>query len=285
MRILVTGAAGQLGCAVCKELEARRVEHRGLSAKGLDVTDQISVCKELELYRPNAVINCAAYTKVDQAEAEPEKCWAVNMAGVQNLALASRAVGAKLVHLSTDYVFSGAGTGFYAPEDDVNPQCVYGKSKLAGELAVRSMLRECFIVRTSWAFGKSSNNFVRTLLRLAESKTELNVVCDQVGSPTYTVDLAPLLCDMALTDKYGVYHATNEGVCSRAEFAQEIFRQSGKHVHINAILTSQYTDRARRPLNSRMSKEKLERMGFHKLPSWQDALTRYLNEIKMLSGH
>lgn len=277
MRILVTGAAGQLGYEVCRVLAAQGAEYRGMPSQALDVTDPNAVIKVLAAYQPDGVINCAAYTKVDQAEDEPEKCWAVNVDGVQNLAVNCKKIGAKLLHLSTDYVFSGEGTGFYTPEDGVSPQSVYGKSKLAGELVVQCLLREFFIVRTSWAFGRSSANFVRTMLKLSEYKTELNVVCDQVGSPTYTVDLAKLLCAMITTDKYGVYHAANEGVCSRTEFAKEIFRQTGKAVQVNPILTSQYPDRAVRPLNSRLSTDKLGQMGFVKLPPWQDALSRYLN--------
>lgn len=285
MRVLVTGACGQLGYAVSQKLARRGTEHLGLSALELDVTDQASVQTRLRSYRPDVVINCAAYTKVDQAEEEAGECWAVNVNGVQNLAAGCGEIGAKLIHLSTDYVFSGEGDQPYEPDDCVGPLCVYGRSKLAGELAARTLLKECFIVRTSWAFGKSEANFVKTVLRLACRRTELDVVCDQIGSPTYTVDLASLLCDMAETDRYGVYHATNEGVCSRAEFADEIFRQAGKQIRINAIPTSQYPDRARRPLNSRLGTGKLEEMGFGRLPPWQDALARYLKEINRGSGH
>lgn len=284
MRILVTGAAGQLGYDVCRVLAERRMEYRGMPSWELDVTDQDAVRKTLAAFRPDGVINCAAYTKVDQAEDEPEECWAVNADGVRNLALGCREAGAKLLHISTDYVFSGDGTHFYSPDDDVNPQSVYGKSKLAGELAARSILEKCFIVRTSWAFGRSSLNFVKTLLRLAQTRTEVSVVCDQVGSPTATADLALLLCDMVAADRYGAYHATNEGVCSRVEFAKEIFRLAGKNVRVNAVSTSEYPARAARPLNSRMSKDKLEKMGFHRLPPWQDALERYLKKEKTGEG-
>jgi len=285
MKVLVTGACGQIGSAMSRELSARGSDFLGLSALEMDVTDQVAVQKWLRSYRPDVVVNCAAYTKVDQAEEEAERCWAVNTNGVQNLAVGCGEIGAKLVHLSTDYVFSGDGEQFYEPDSCVRPLSVYGQSKLAGELAAQSLLKECFIVRTSWAFGKSEANFVKTMLRLADSKTELNVVCDQVGSPTYTADLAALLCSMAETDKYGIYHATNEGICSRAEFAREIFRQAGKAVRVNLISTNQYPDRARRPLNSRMSKKKLEEAGFGRLPPWQDALARYLKELSQKSGN
>ncbi len=280
MRILVTGAGGQLGFDVCRVLADRGMQYRGSPSQALDVTDRVAVYEELTAYRPDGVINCAAYTKVDRAEDEPEECWAVNVDGVRNLAASCREIGAKLVHLSTDYVFSGDGEGPYETEDGGAPRSVYGKSKLAGELAAHSLLRECFVVRTSWAFGKSEANFVKTMLRLAQERRELDVVCDQIGSPTYTADLAPLLCDMIETERYGTYHATNEGVCSWAQFAQEIFRLAGKDVRVNAVPTSRYPTRAARPLNSRMSKDKLERMGFSRLPTWQDALARYLTEIE-----
>jgi len=185
-----------------------------------------------------------------------------------------------MLYISTDYVFPGTGERFYKPDDPTGPLGVYGQTKLEGELAVRELLDCFFIVRISWVFGLNGNNFVKTMLRLAETKTEVNVVCDQVGSPTYTADLAPLLCDMIMTEKYGVYHASNEGVCSWAEFAREIFRLAGKDVKVNAIPTSEYPTRAVRPLNSRMSKDKLERMGFYRLPPWQDALGRYLKELE-----
>ena len=179
--------------------------------------------RTLQTIHPDAVIHCAAYTKVDQAEEEPEQCWAVNAAGTKNIAAACRRIHAKMLYISTDYVFPGTGEQFYEPADPVGPVNTYGRSKLAGELAVQSLLDRYFIVRISWVFGKNGNNFVKTMLRLAETKTELNVVCDQIGSPTYTTDLAPLLCDMVQTEKYGVYHATNEGTCSWAEFAESIF--------------------------------------------------------------
>ena len=276
MRVLVTGACGQLGYAVSQELAVRETEYLGLSAREMDVTDRAAVQKRLLSYRPNVVINCAAYTKVDQAEDKAGECWAVNVDGVRNLAEGCGKIGAKLVHLSTDYVFSGEGDRPYEPDDCVKPLCVYGQSKLAGELAVRSFLKESFIVRTSWAFGKSETNFVRTMLRLADCRAELDVVCDQIGSPTYTVDLASLLCDMAETEKYGVYHATNEGSCSWSEFAREIFRLAGKDVRVRAIPSEEYPTRAVRPLNSRLSKDSLEIAGFKRLPRWQIALERYL---------
>jgi len=277
MKVLVTGVGGQLGYDVCRVLEARKVEHRGVDIADFDITDSLAVNAYFEEYRPDAVIHCSAWTAVDKAEEEPETVYAVNTDGVYNIAKACRKIDAKMLYLSTDYVFPGTGERFYKPDDPTAPLSVYGKTKLGGELAVQVLLNRFFIVRTSWVFGQNGNNFIRTMLRFAETKTELSVVCDQVGSPTYTTDLASLLCDMIETEKYGVYHATNEGVCSWAEFAQEIFRLSGKAVAVHPVLTSEYPAKASRPLNSRMSKDKLERMGFARLPAWQDALKRYLS--------
>lgn len=280
MRVLVTGASGQLGHDVCRELDRRKIEHRGVSSRELDIRDGGAVSATVEAYRPDAVIHCAAYTRVDLAEDEPALCWAVNADGTRNIAAACGKTGAKLLYISTDYVFPGTGERFYRPEDSVNPQNVYGASKLAGELAVKALLTGFFIVRISWVFGKNGSNFVKTMLRLAETRTEVNVVCDQMGSPTYTADLAPLLCDMVRTDRFGVYHAANGGVCSWAELAEEIFRAAGKSVAVNRIPAAEYPARAKRPLNSRLDQRRLQEQGFSPLPPWRDALARYLSEIK-----
>lgn len=279
MRILVTGASGQLGYDVERELERRGIEHLGTSSRELDITDREAVERLMAAYRPDAAIHCAAYTKVDLAEDEPERCWAVNADGTRNLAAACREIGAKLLYISTDYVFPGTGEQFRRTDDPVSPVNTYGRSKLAGELAVQSLLETYFIVRISWVFGKNGNNFVKTMLRLAETKAELSVVCDQIGSPTYTADLAPLLCDMVQTERYGVYHATNEGTCAWSEFAEAIFELADKQVTVYPIPTSAYPTRAVRPLNSRMSKECLHSNGFQELPAWKNALARYLKEI------
>ena len=278
MRILVTGASGQLGYDVERELERRGIEHLGTSSRELDITDRAAVEHLMQSYRPDAVIHCAAYTKVDLAEDEPERCWAVNADGTRNLAAACREIGAKMLYISTDYVFPGTGEQLRRTDDPVSPVNTYGRSKLAGELAVQSLLEKYFIVRISWVFGKNGNNFVKTMLRLAETKAELSVVCDQIGSPTYTADLAPLLCDMVQTERYGVYHATNEGTCAWSEFAEAIFELAGRQVVVHPIPTSAYPTRAR-PLNSRMSKECLHSNGFQELPEWKNALARYLKEI------
>lgn len=279
MRILVTGASGQLGYDVERELERRGIEHLGTSSRELDITDREAVERLMAAYRPDAAIHCAAYTKVDLAEDEPERCWAVNADGTRNMAAACRKTGAKLLYISTDYVFPGTGERSYETGDPTGPVNTYGRSKLAGELAVQSLLEKYFIVRISWVFGKNGNNFVKTMLRLAETRTELTVVCDQIGSPTYTADLAPLLCDMVQTERYGVYHATNEGTCAWSEFAEAIFELAGRQVVVHPIPTSAYPTRAARPLNSRMSKERLRDNGFQALLEWKDALARYLKEI------
>lgn len=276
MSVLVTGAEGQVGYDVCTALSARGVVYRGAGRRNFDITDAEGTRRHIMTYRPDAVIHCSAWTAVDRAEDEPERCRTVNVDGARNIAEACREIGAKMLYLSTDYVFPGAGERFYEPEDPTGPLSVYGRTKLEGERVVRELLDRYFIVRISWAFGRHGNNFVRTMLRLAKSRDEVSVVCDQVGSPTYTADLAPLLCDMVETDRYGVYHATNEGVCSWAEFAREIFRLTGRNVSVNPVPTSAYPARAVRPLNSRMSKERLEQMGFSRLPDWHDALRRYL---------
>ena len=280
MKVLVTGESGQLGHDVCAELARRGIEHKGTSSADLDVTDGAAVSEAVLRYSPDAVIHCAAYTKVDRAEDEPDRCWAVNADGTKNIALACRETGAKLLYISTDYVFPGDGEQPYEPEDPVGPLGVYGMSKLAGELAVRTLLEKYFIVRISWVFGMNGSNFVKTMLRLAVSRDEVSGVCDQVGSPTYTADLAPLLCDMVLTESYGIYHATNEDDCSWAGFAEEIFRLAGKDTNVRPIPTSEYPTRAVRPLNSRMSKDKLSEEGLRRLPDWKDALERYIKELR-----
>lgn len=279
MKILVTGVKGQLGYDLCRILSDRGIEHRGVDIDDFDITDRQAVSEYIEGYRPDAVIHCSAFTAVDRAEDDVALCTRVNADGARNIADAAAKIGAKMMYISTDYVFPGNGERFYQPDDATGPLSVYGKTKLMGEEAVRAASERHFIVRISWVFGKNGNNFVKTMLRLAETKTDLNVVADQIGSPTYTYDLSILLCDMIVTECYGTYHATNEGVCSWAEFAEEIMKQGGKSTVIHPIPTSEYPTRASRPLNSRMSKDKLEENGFLRLPHWKDALTRYLKEL------
>lgn len=279
MKILVTGVSGQLGFDVCKELTKREIEHRGISSKEVDIANRTAVLDYITAYRPDAVIHCAAYTAVDKAESERERCFAVNADGTRYIAEACRQTGAKMVYLSTDYVFPGEGDSFYEVDALTGPKNVYGESKLAGEAAVRETLADHFIVRISWVFGVNGKNFIKTMLRLAETHDRVRVVDDQIGSPTYTADLAPLLCDMVENEKYGIYHATNEGLCSWADLAREVFRLSGKDVVVEGIPTSEYPTPASRPLNSRLSKRSLEEAGFVRLPEWTDAVRRFLLDL------
>lgn len=276
MKILVTGATGQLGYDVCRELTARRIPYVGVSMVDCDITDKDAVYTLFRKEKPDAIIHCAAYTAVDKAESESAIAFAVNETGTRSIAEMCKEQDKKMIYISTEYVFPGTGETFYEPMDQKDPQNVYGRSKLAGELAVMELLKKYFIVRISWVFGENGNNFVKTMLRLAETQHELGIVADQVGSPTYTADLAPLLCDMVATERYGVYHATNEGFCSWAEFAEEIFRLSGKQVKVRHLNSTEYPAKAVRPLNSRMSKACLDAAGFRRLPDWKNALARYL---------
>jgi dTDP-4-dehydrorhamnose reductase len=277
--ILVTGAAGQLGTDVVLELKRRGMEYLGIDVEDSDITDRDAVRYFVASHKPQSIIHCAAYTAVDKAEDEPDLCMRVNANGTGNIASACREIGAEMIYVSTDYVFSGVGDEPYEVDSPRGPLQVYGRSKLAGEEILQRHLKKCYIVRTSWVFGKNGSNFVKTMLKLAETRAEINVVSDQKGSPTYTPDLAVLLCDMVLSGKYGIYHATNEGYCSWAEFAEEIMRQSGGVCRINPISTEQYPTRAVRPKNSRMSKSSLDRAGFMRLPGWKDALGRFFSQV------
>lgn len=282
MRVLVTGVTGQLGHDCVIELQDRDMEVRGVSSKEFPLTDAGAMRRYMEAYRPTAVIHCAAYTAVDRAEDDKETCMAVNAEGTAALARLCRDFHAKMVYISTDYVFPGDGTEPYAVDAPKDPKNVYGQSKLAGEEAVQQILKCYFIVRISWVFGINGKNFVRTMLKLGQTHKALTVVDDQIGSPTYTRDLAVLLADMIQTEKYGVYHATNEGFCSWAEFAAEIFRQAGMDIKVTPVPSSAYPTRAVRPHNSRMSKKSLREAGFSLLPRWQDAIGRYLIELESL---
>ena len=279
MKVLVTGVKDQLGFDVMKRLAALNIEARGVDYTDCDLTDGPSVMALVRGESPDAIIHCAAYTAVDRAETEPEQCAAVNGMGTLNLVRAALAVDAKLLYVSTDYVFSGEGDTPVDISAPYQPRNVYGLTKAQGEEAVRSLMNRSFIVRTSWVFGAHGDNFVKTMLRLGADHSEVSVVGDQIGSPTYTVDLARLLCDMVQTNRYGIYHATNEGYCSWASFAAEIMRQAGLRCTVRAIPTSEYPTLARRPANSRLSKVSLDQAGFARLPQWEDALSRYLAEI------
>lgn len=280
MKVLVTGVGGQLGFDVMKVLKARNIECIGADIKEFDITDFDATKAFITKEMPDAVIHCSAYTNVNKAEEDIEVCEKVNVDGPSNIAKVCKEINAKMVYISTDYVFPGTGEAFYEVDDPTGPSSMYGKTKLDGELAVKAELEKYFIVRISWVFGVNGNNFIKTMLKLSETHDELQVVNDQIGSPTYTADLAPLLCDMIETEKYGTYHATNEGICSWADFAKAIFEKAGCKTKVNAIPTSEYKAAgAPRPLNSRMSKEKLVQNGFSKLPTWEDALDRYLKEL------
>lgn len=278
MKVLITGVSGQLGHDAAKTLTARGVPFLGVGSKELDVTDRDAVLRMFDTYRPDAVLHCAAWTKVDLAEDEPERCMRVNADGTRNVAEACRKIDAKLLYVSTDYVFPGTGEKPWETDDPTGPLNVYGESKLAGEQAVRELVEKHFIVRTSWVIGEHGSNFVKTMLRLAETHSELRVVGDQIGSPTFTADLAPLLCNMIATDKYGVYHATNEGFCSWAELAEAVFRLSGKDVAVEHVSTEEYGAKALRPKNSRLSKASLDAGGFARLPEWEASLARLLEK-------
>ncbi len=286
MRVLVTGSRGQLGFDVMQELSSRGHEAIGCDLPELDITDGAAVMRLMKEVRPDAVIHCAAWTAVDAAEDEEnrEKVFAVNAEGTRNVAKAAAETGAKLLYLSTDYVFDGQGTTpWKADETHFAPLNVYGKSKLMGERAVRELAARHFIVRIAWVFGLHGKNFVRTMLSLSKTHPSLRVVNDQVGTPTYTPDLSRLLVDMIETDKYGTYHATNEGgYISWYDFACAIFEEAGVKVDVTPVTTEEYgLSKAARPFNSRLDKSKLVGNGFSPLPDWRDALHRYIKELSL----
>ncbi|MEG1137043.1 MAG: dTDP-4-dehydrorhamnose reductase [Lachnospiraceae bacterium] len=279
MKVLVTGVKGQLGFDVSNELEKRGHIAVGVDVQEMDITDAHAVETVISEAEVEAVIHCAAYTAVDAAEDNVELCRKVNAKGTENIAKVCKKLNLKMIYISTDYVFNGEGTRPWEPDDEREPLNVYGQMKYEGELAVEQNLDKYFIVRIAWVFGVNGKNFIKTMLNLGETRNELSVVNDQIGSPTYTYDLAVLLVDMVETEKYGRYHATNEGLCTWYEFATEIFKQAGMNVKLIPVDSDTFPAKAKRPHNSRMSKEKLEIQGFNRLPSWQDALKRYLEVI------
>ena len=294
MKVLVTGVKGQLGFDVVNELKEKNIEAVGVDIEEMDITDKASVDKVIKEVNPDAVIHCAAWTAVDAAEDEDkqEKVKLVNVNGTQNIANVCKELDIKMMYISTDYVFNGEGTEPWQPDcKDYAPQNVYGQTKLDGELAVANTLDKYFIVRIAWVFGKNGKNFIKTMLNVAKTHDTLKVVNDQIGTPTYTYDLARLMIDMILTDKYGYYHATNEGgYISWYDFTKEIFRQAVELGHteyaedkitVLPVTTAEYgVSKAARPFNSRLDKKKLVENGFTPLPTWQDALARYLKEIE-----
>lgn len=290
MKCLVTGTGGQLGYDVMNELKKRRYEAIGCDITDnaeiqLDITDSKTVSETIEGIKPDVVIHCAAWTAVDAAEDEENipMVYAVNADGTRNIAAACKKVGCKMIYISTDYVFDGQGTEPWKADcREYAPLSVYGKSKLQGELAVAEILEKYFIVRIAWVFGKNGKNFIRTMLNVGKKYPEVRVVNDQIGTPTYTLDLARLLVDMAESEKYGCYHATNEGgYISWYDFTCEIFRQAGYDTKVIPVTTEEYgLSKAVRPFNSRLDKSKLEEKGFEPLPDWKDALKRYLKEVE-----
>lgn len=284
MRVLVTGAKGQLGVDVMNELEKRGHVGIGVDVEEMDITNPDIVDKVITESKVDVVMHGAAYTAVDAAEDNVELCRKINAYGTENVAKVCKKLDIPMVYISTDYVFDGQGTRPWEPDDERHPLNVYGQSKYEGELAVQDNLDKFFIIRIAWVFGVNGKNFIKTMLNLAKNHDTLSVVNDQTGSPTYTYDLARLLVDMMETDKYGFYHATNEGLCTWYEFALEIFRQAGVDVKVVPVTSEEFQAKAKRPSNSRMNKDKLDVMGFERLPSWQDALARYLEILKTMEA-
>ena len=280
MKVLVTGYAGQLGWDTVQQLQARGIECRGVDMQDFDLTDGQAVKDYVQAYHPTAIVHCAAYTNVDKAESQPEICATVNGMGTVNLVRAALSVGAKVVFISTDYVFPGTGDQPWKIDDPYGPLNVYGMSKVQGEDAVRSLMTRYFILRTSWVYGRNGRNFVRTMLRLGAEKKEIRVVNDQIGSPTYTRDLARVICDMIQTEKYGIYHVRNEGFLSWYDFAKMIMDKAAMPCRVVPVPSSEYPTPAKRPLNSRLDGSRLAEAGFEPMPPVEDALDRFLNEIR-----
>lgn len=276
MKIVLTGFRGMLGKDVYAELRDRGHEVIGVDLPEHDITDRIGIQQYIRNIHPDAVIHLAAYTAVDRAESEKSLCFAANTLGTRNIAGICGALGIKMLFTSTDYVFPGTGTEPFETDSPAEPLNHYGKTKYDAEREAGRLCDKLFIVRISWIYGRGGNNFVEKIRKAAEGKETVDVVDDQVGSPTYTADLAKLICDIAESEKYGVYHATNEGFCSRAEFAEKIFEITGSSVRVNKVKSECFETPAKRPLNSRLSKKSLTESGFDALPSWEDALRRYL---------
>ena len=283
MRIFVTGVKGQLGFDVANELNKRGHEFIGVDIDELDITKEQDVYRMIDEVKPNGVIHCAAWTAVDNAEDNYDKVMEVNAKGTEFIAKVCKVLDIPMIYISTDYVFNGEGTEPWKPDDKREPLNVYGESKYRGELAVEELLDNYYIVRIAWVFGQNGHNFINTMLKLGKTQDQLTVVDDQIGTPTYTYDLARLLVDMIETDKYGTYHATNEGgFISWYDFTVEIMKQAGafndiyKKVKVSPVGSEAYLAKAKRPSNSRMDKSKLVENGFEPLPDWKDALNRYL---------
>ncbi len=277
--IIITGAKGQLGKDVCRIMEEKHIPHLGIDIDDLDITSEDKTEKFFRDKKFSCLIHCAAYTAVDKAEENKELCFSVNSLGTENLARECEKKNAKIIYISTDYVFSGEGSKAFGTDSKKAPLSVYGKSKSDGEDTVLKHCKKHFIVRTSWVFGEENRNFIATMLRLADTRDEISVVNDQTGSPTYSHDLAKLLTEMAQSDKYGIYHATNEGYCTWYELAKKAFEIKGINIKLKPITTEEYPTPAKRPLNSRLCKECLTQADFERLPCWEDAVERYLKNI------
>ena len=283
MKVLVTGVKGQLGFDVVNELKKRGHTPIGVDVDDMDITDAVAVEKVITDAAPDAVIHCAAYTAVDKAEDNEEICRKVNAYGTENIAKVCKKLDCKMMYISTDYIFDGEGTRPWEPDDAVTkPLNVYGQTKYEGELAVRENVSKFFIVRIAWVFGVNGNNFIKTMIKVGKNHETVRVVNDQIGTPTYTLDLAVLLVDMIATEKYGYYHATNEGgYISWYDFACEIYRQAGMDIKVIPVSTEEYgLSKAARPFNSRLDKSKLKEAGFTPLPTWQNAVERYIKYLK-----
>ncbi|SHN11366.1 dTDP-4-dehydrorhamnose reductase [Halanaerobium congolense] len=276
MKVLVTGADGQLGYDVVKKLKKLNIEHIGVDKEDFDLTNEKETKEFILDYQPGVIVHCAAYTDVDQAEVEKELCYKVNVDGTRYVAEAAKELDAKMLYISTDYVFDGQGDEPFEVTDQPNPINYYGETKFQGEQKVQKSLDKYFIIRTSWVFGEHGDNFVKTMLRLGKERDEILVIADQYGSPTYTEDLSELIFEMIKTEKYGLYHATNEGFCSWYEFAKEIFKVSDIDVNIKPVSSDDFQTKAERPKNSRLSKEKLIKNNFKKLNHYRKGLEIFL---------
>lgn len=274
--ILVTGSTGQLGSDVVKELLKRGYSTLSPNRSEFNLCSEDSIRNYILNSNCEAIVHCAAYTQVDKAEDEKDLCIKINATATKHIAKCAKILDIPMIYISTDYVFDGTKDGKYTENDETNPINIYGESKLAGEKYVQEILDKYYIVRTSWVFNINGKNFIETMLRLSKANNQLSIVNDQIGSPTYTKDLSRLLVDMLETSKYGLYHATNEGYCSWYEFANTIFKLANINIDIKAINSNEYASRAKRPLNSKLSKDKLIEYGFKPLPHWEDALKDYL---------
>lgn len=279
MKLLVTGFKGQLGYDIVNECQKRNIEAIGVDIDEMDITNPKQVDEVIHNSKVDVVIHCAAWTAVDKAEDEAELCRKVNRDGTENIANVCKELDIPMMYFSTDYVFNGLGEEPWNEYDHREPLNVYGQTKYEGELIVEKLPKH-FIIRISWVFGLNGNNFIKTMLRLGKERGTVSVVNDQIGSPTYTYDLARLCVDMIQTQEYGTYHATNEGICSWYEFACEIFKQADIDIKVTPVDSNAFPAKAKRPSNSRMNKDELDRHGFNRLPTWQDALNRYLKIIE-----